>query len=146
MARTKKIEEEIKEAEIKSDTIQKEIDINEIDNKAETISDITVKVFNKDYKISELINITDKSNKNYEELEIAKKFKLLIKNYYEGILYAVLRHCCGKRYTIQDLKKKLEQDDTYTMIDIRCSRKNIRFDKNTVDTVIKIVEKYDLDK
>ena len=43
MARAKKIEEEIKEAEIKTDTIQKEIDVNEVDVKAETISDIIVK-------------------------------------------------------------------------------------------------------
>lgn len=146
MAKAKKIEEEIKEAEIKTDTIQKEIDINEIDDKAEKISDITVKIFDRDYKVTELLEITDKTNKNYEEREIAKKFKLLIKNYYEGILYAVLRHCCGKRYTMQDLKKKLEQGDTYKIIDIRCSRNNIRFDKDTVDTVIKITEKYNLDK
>ena len=146
MPRRKKIdiEKEIKEAEKKTNEIVKELDANEVNKEAEAIVDIPIKIFNKEYKISELIKITDKINKSYEEIEIAKKFKLLIKNYYEGILYAVLRHCCGKKHTIDDLKRKLSEADIYRIIDIRCSRKNIRFDKNTVDTVVKIAEKYNL--
>ena len=146
MARTKKIEEEIKEAEEKTEEISKELDVNEVNVEAETINDVVVKVFDKEYRISDLIAITDKEDKTYEEKEISKKFKLLIKNYYEGILYASLRACCGKRYTIDDLKRKLEEADIYSIIDIRCSRNNIRFDKETVDTVIKVAEKYNLDK
>lgn len=146
MARTKKIEEEIKEAEIKTSKISKELDTNEVNAEAETINDVVIKVFDKEYTISDLIEITDKADKNYEELEIAKKFKLLIKNYYEGIMYAILRPCCGKTYTINDLKRKLEEADAYSIIDIRCSRNNIRFDKNTVDTIINVAEKYNLDR
>ena len=146
MARAKKIEEEIKEAEEKTEEISKELDINEVNTEAETINDVVVKVFDKEYRISDLMAITDKEDKTYEEKEIAKKFKLLMKNYYEGILYASLTVCCGKRYTIDDLKRKLKEADTYSIIDIRCSRNNIRFDKDTVDTVIKVAEKYNLDK
>lgn len=146
MYKSKNIEKEIKEAAIKTNEIAKEVDTNEVNTEAETIKDIKVKVFNKEYNISELIEITDKENKSYEEIEISKKFKLLMKNYYEGILYAALTSCCGKRYTINDLKTKLRQQDTYRIIDIRCSRNNIRFNKDTVDTVIKIAEKYNLDK
>lgn len=143
---SKKIEEEIKEAEIKTNTISKELDINEVNTEAEDIKNIKVKIFNKEYNINDLIKITDKLKKNYEETEISKKFKLLIKNYCEGIAWAVLRPCCGKKYPINDLKEKLKKQETYQIIDIRCSRKDIRFNKETVDTIIKLAEKYNLEK
>lgn len=143
---SKKIEEEIKESKLKTNTISKELDINEVNTEAEDIKNIKVKIFNKEYNINDLIKITDKLKKNYEETEISKKFKLLIKNYCEGIAWAVLRPCCGKKYSINDLKEKLKEQETYQIIDIRCSRKDIRFNKETVDTIIKLAEKYNLEK
>lgn len=143
---SKKIEEEIKESKLKTNTISKELDINEVNTEAEDIKNIKVKIFNKEYNINDLIKITDKLKKNYEETEISKKFKLLIKNYCEGIAWAVLRPCCGKKYSINDLKEKLKEQETYQIIDIRCSRKDIRFNKDTVDTIIKLAEKYNLEK
>lgn len=143
---SKKIEEEIKESKLKTNTISKELDINEVNTEAEDIKNIKVKIFNKEYNMNDLIKITDKLKKNYEETEISKKFKLLIKNYCEGIAWAVLRPCCGKKYSINDLKEKLKEQETYQIIDIRCSRKDIRFNKETVDTIIKLAEKYNLEK
>lgn len=143
---SKKIEEEIKESKLKTNTISKELDINEVNTEAEDIKNIKVKIFNKEYNINDLIKITDKLKKNYEETEISKKFKLLIKNYCEGIAWAVLRPCCGKKYSINDLKEKLKEQETYQIIDIRCSRKDIRFNKETVDTIIKLAEKYNFEK
>lgn len=142
MPRRKKIEDEIIDSETKAKQIQEEVDINEIDKEAETIKDITFVVWDKEYKVSELIKLIDKPNKTYFEIELAKKFKLIMQNYYNGIMHAVLRTCCGKRYTIEDLKKKLTEEDIYNIIDIRCSRNNIRFDKDTVDTVVYFAEKY----
>ena len=146
MPRAKKIEQEIEEAKTKIEEISKEIDVNEVNKEADNISDIIIKVFDKEYKISELIEIADKQNKTYEEAEISKKFKLLMRNYYDGIINALLRPCCGKKYTIDDLKRKLKEKDSYNIIDIRCSRNNIRFDKDTIDKVIIIAEKYKFDR
>lgn len=146
MPRAKKIEQEIEEAKTKIEEISKEIDVNEVNKEADNISDIIIKVFDKEYKISELIEIADKQNKTYEEAEISKKFKLLMRNYYDGIIHALLRPCCGKKYTIDDLKRKLKEKDSYDIIDIRCSRNNIRFDKDTIDIVITIADKYNFDR
>lgn len=140
--KTKNIEEEIKDSENKSEQIKKEIDTNEINKEANTIKDVSFTIWDKEYKVTELIKLIDKKNKNYFEVELIKKFKLLMKNYYDGIMHAVLRTCCGAKYTIEDLKKKLEEKDTYKIIDIRCSRDSIRFDKDTVDTIIQFSEKY----
>ena len=98
----------------------------------------------KDYKVEDLINIVDKEGKNCFELELSKQFKALIKNYYTGIMHSILRTCCGNKYSIEDLKEKLKEKDSYKIIDIRCSRDNIRFDKETVDEVIRLTEKYKL--
>ena len=65
-----------------------------------------------------------------------------MQNYYDGIMHAILRTCCGNKYTIEDFKKKLTEKDIYNTIDIRCSRNNIRFNRDTVDTVIQFAEKY----
>lgn len=140
--KTKNIEEEIKDSENKSEQIKKEIDINEVSKEANTIKDVSFIIWDKEYKVTELIKLIEKKNKNYFEIELIKKFKLLMKNYYDGIMHAVLRTCCGAKYTIEDLKKKLEEKDTYKIIDIRCSRNSIRFDKDTVDTIIQFSEKY----
>lgn len=121
--KTKNIEEEIKDSENKSEQIKKEIDTNEINKEANTIKDVSFTIWDKEYKVTELIKLIDKKNKNYFEVELIKKFKLLMKNYYDGIMHAVLRTCCGAKYTIEDLKKKLEEKDTYKIIDIRCSRR-----------------------
>ena len=140
----KRIEEEIREAETKTEEISKEIDTNEVNTEANTINDIKIEIYKKEYAIEELIKITDKKNKTLDEIEVSKKFKLLIRNYYDGIMWAILKPCCGKHYTIEDLKKKLREADSYKIIDIRCSRTDIRFNKETVDTVIKTIEKYEL--
>lgn len=138
----KKIEEEIKDSANKTKQIEKEIDTNEINEKAETIKNVTFTIYDKEYKATELIELIDKKNKNYFEKELVKKFKLLMQNYYSGIMHAILRTCCGNKYTIEDLKKKLTEKDIYNIIDIRCSRESIRFDKDTVDTVVYFAEKH----
>ena len=43
---------------------------------------------------------------------------------------------------VSEPEQKLEEKDTYKIIDIRCSRDSIRFDKDTVDTIIQFSEKY----
>lgn len=146
MTKTKRIEKEIEQTEKKNISILNETDINESDKEAETISTMKIKIFNKIYKITDLIKLTEKKNKSYDEIEITKKFKLLMKNYYDGIEYAILRNCCGKKYTLQDLKNKLKEKDAYNIIDIRCSRSNLQFDKNAVNTIIEFVEKNNLKK
>lgn len=141
---TKNIDEEIKEANRKTKEIEGETDTNEKSENSKTISDIILNIYNKQYNINDLVKMTDKKSKTLEEVEIVKKFKLLIKNYYEGISYAVLRKCCGKTYTIDDLKAKLKDEKTYKLIEIRCSRNNIKFNKETVNIILNIVEKYEL--
>lgn len=138
----KKIEKEIKDAEKKTKQIEKEIDTNEINEEAETIKDVTFAIWDKEYKAKELITLMEKESKTYFEVELLKKFKLLMQNYYNGIMHAILRTCCGNHYTLEDLKKKLTEKDIYNIIDIRCSRNNIRFNKETVDTIVSFAEKY----
>lgn len=138
----KNIEEEIKDAKNKTKQIKQEVDTNEINKEADTIKDITFTVWDKEYKVKELISLIDKENKSYFEMELIKKFKLLMQNYYNGIMHAILRTCCGNKYTIEDLKKKLTEKDIYNIIDIRCSRDSIRFNKDTVDIVVSFAEKY----
>ena len=97
-----------------------------------------LEIYKKTYKVSELLELTEKKDKAYAEQEIVNRFRELMLNYYRGIEYAILRPCCGKSYTIDELKDKID----YDIIDRRCSRGNMRFDKVTVDTVIAYVEKY----
>ncbi len=141
MPRKKKIEEEIQESEVKTNEIKTETDIledKEDIQEAENINEMIMIVYNKEYKVSELINLMNKKDKTYNEKEIVKQFKELMLNYYRGIEYATFRNCCGKHYTIQDLKDKVD----YGAVERRCSRKSIRFDKITVDTIINFVDKY----
>ena len=138
MPRKKKIEEEIKESEIKTNEIKTETDILEDTTEAESINEMTIIVYNKEYEVSELINLMNKKDKTYNEKEIVKQFKELMLNYYRGIEYATFRNCCGKHYTVQDLKNKVD----YEAVERRCSRKSIKFDKVTVDTIINFIDKY----
>lgn len=141
MARAKKvkpIEEELKENEIKVNELKVEIDTDTKNTEAENIREMELEIYKKVYKVSELFDLTEKENKTYAEREIVNRFKELMFNYYRGIEYAILRNCCGKTYTIEELKAKLD----YDIIDRRCSRGNMRFDKVTVDIVISFVEKY----
>lgn len=138
MPRKKKIEEEIKESEIKTNEIKTETDILEDTTEAESINEMTIIVYSKEYKVSELIKLMNKKNKTYNEKEIVKQFKELMINYYRGIEYATFRNCCGKHYTIEDLKSKVD----YQAVERRCSRKSIKFDKTTVDTIINFIDKY----
>lgn len=136
--KVKPIEEELKENEIKVNEVEAEADTDTVNTEAENIDEMKLEIYKHTYSVSELIKIMNKKKKTYLEQETANRFKELMFNYYRGIEYAVLRNCCGKSYTIQDLKKRLD----YDIIDRRCSRKNMRFDKKTVDTVIKFVENY----
>lgn len=138
MPRKKKIEEEIKESEVKTNEIKTETDILEDTTEAESINEMTIIVYNKEYKVSELIKLMNKKDKTYNEKEIVKQFKELMLNYYRGIEYATFRNCCGKHYTIEDLKNKVD----YEAVERRCSRKSIKFDKVTVDTIINFINKY----
>ena len=138
LKKAKKIENEEVENDIKVSEIEAEVDTDTVNTEAENIEEMKLEIYNKEYKVSELIKMMNKKNKTYLEQETVNRFKELMLNYYRGIEYAVLRNCCGKRYTIQELKSNLD----YDVIDRRCSRKNMRFDKVTVDTVIKFVEEY----
>ena len=138
MAETKKIEIEEVENDIKIKEIEKEIDTNTVNTEAENIDEMKLEIHRHTYSVSELIKIMNKEHKTYLEQETINRFKELMFNYYRGIEHAVLRNCCGKTYTIEELKAKLD----YDTIDRRCSRKNMRFDKTTVDTVIAFVEQY----
>lgn len=136
--KAKKIENEEIENDIKVNEIEAEVDNDTVNTEADNIEKMKLEIYNKEYTVNELIAIMNKDNKTYLEQETVNRFKELMFNYYRGIEYAVLRNCCGKRYTIQELKSNLD----YDVIDRRCSRKNMRFDKTTVDTVIKFVEEY----
>lgn len=138
MAKAKKIEVEEIENDIKVNEIEAEVDTDTVNTEAENIEEMKLEIYKHTYNVSELIKMMNKKNKTYLEQETVNRFKELMFNYYRGIEYAVLRNCCGRTYTIQELKAKLD----YDVIDRRCSRKNMRFDKKTVDTVIKFVEDY----
>lgn len=136
--KVKPIEEELKENEIKVNEVEAEVDTDTKNEEAENIREMELEIYKKVYKVSELLKLTEKKDKTYAEKEIVNRFRELMLNYYRGIEYAILRNCCGKRYTIQELKANLD----YEVIDRRCSRKNMRFDKTTVDAVIRFVEEY----
>ncbi len=140
----KEIEKEIDEAKKKANEIKTEKDVNERNSEAEGLKKIDFKINEKIYDVNKLIEITDKINKTYDEIEVAKKFKILLRNYYDGVMCAALRPCCGKQYTVEDLKRKLKESKMYELIELRCSRNSIKFDKQTIDIVIELVEKYEL--
>lgn len=140
----KEIEKEIDEAKKKANEIKTEKDVDERDSKSKGLKKIDFKINEKIYDINELVKIADKINKTYDEIEVAKKFKILLRNYYDGVMCAALRPCCGKHYTIEDLKRKLNEPKIYELVELRCSRKCIKFDKQTIDIVIELVEKYEL--
>ena len=142
MARqTKKIEDEEIDNDIKVNEIKDDVDTDTLDTEAENIEEMKLKIYNREYTVSQLIEIKDKpeADKTYLEKETIKRFNELMYNYYRGIKHAVLKECCGKVYTINELKSKLNEK-TYEMIDKRMSRDYIRFDKVTVDTIIKYIE------
>lgn len=146
MARKKKIEDELKENEEKVITIEKGTDVQEEtkNNKnrkeAEQINEMELIIYNQTYTVQSLIALQHKKNKTYLEKETVNRFVELMYNYYRGIKHAILRECCGTTYTIQDLKNKLKDENMYKIIDIRCSRKNFKFDRVTVDTIVNYIE------
>ncbi len=137
--KTKKIEEEKIENNTKVEEIKQDIDKDTLNKEAENIEELKLIIYNKEYTVSQLIEIQNKKEKTYLERETINRFDELMYNYYRGIKHSVLKECCGKKYTLNDLKNKLNQE-TYDLIDRRMSRKNIRFDKTTVDTVLKYIE------
>ena len=135
----KEIEEEIKENEIKVNQVEDDVDTNTLNEEADNIEEMKITIYEKEYTVSQLIKIKNKKNKTYLEKETSNRFNELMYNYYRGIKHAILKECCGKVYTLKELKDRLN-DETYNLIDIRMSRKDIRFDRVTVDTVIKYIE------
>lgn len=140
MAKAKNINEEQKETIEKNKQIEAETDTNTVDVNAETLSTMRLEIYNKTYTIEQLKKISNKNKKTYLEKEITNRFRELMYNYYRGIKHAVLRDCCGQTYSIKDLKKELNKKETYNIIDKRCSRSSIRFDKATVDAIVKYIE------
>lgn len=140
MAKSKKIEEEVKEQEVKIQELEQETDTDTLNEEAESVSELTLNIYQKDYKVSELIALKHKTDKSYAEKEITNRFDELMLNYYRGIRHAILRDCCGQTYTLEAVKNKLKEKEAYDIIDRRCSRKDIRFNKETVETIIKYVE------
>lgn len=137
--KTKKIEEEKIENDIKVKEIKGDIDKDTLNKEAENIEELKLIIYNTEYTVSQLIKIKNKKEKTYLEKETTNRFDELMYNYYRGIKHSVLKECCGKKYTLEDLKSKLNKE-TYELIDRRMSRKDIRFDKITVDTVLKYIE------
>ena len=137
--RIKKIEEEKIENDTKVEEIKEDVDKDTLNKEAENIEELKLIIYNKEYTVSQLIEIKNKKDKTYLEKEITNRFDELMYNYYRGIKHLVLKECCGKKYTLADLKSKLSEE-TYELIDRRMSRKDIRFDKTTVDTVLKYIE------
>ena len=135
----KRIEDEEIENDVKVNEIENDVDTNTVSEEAENIEEMKLEIYGVTYKVSQLIEMMEKKKKTYLEKETVNRFRELMFNYYRGIKHAILKECCGKTYTINDLKAKLD----YKTVDIRCSRKSIRFDKTTVDTIIAFVEKYD---
>ncbi len=137
--KAKKIEEEVKVNNIKVVEIEEDIDKDTLDKEADNIEEMKLKIYEKEYTVSELIKIKKKNEKTYLEKETVNRFDELMYNYYRGIKHAVLKECCGRTYTLNDLKSKLN-NETYELIDRRMSRKDIRFDKLTVDIVLNYIE------
>lgn len=146
MGRKKKavaIDEELQESTEKVEAVASETDINTVDTEADNITGMTLEIYHKDYTVQELEELRKKDNKTYSEKEIVNRYVELMYNYYRGIKHAILRDCCGQTYSIADVKSKLNKEEAYKIIDIRCSRKTIRFDKTTVDTIISFIEEYE---
>ena len=119
--------------------IEEDTDKDTIDKEAVNIEEMKLTIYGHEYRVSELIEMKKKEKKTYLEKETINRFNELMYNYYRGIKHSVLKECCGKVYTLEELKRSLN-DKTYKLIDIRMSRKDIRFDKVTVDTVLKYIE------
>lgn len=137
--KAKKIEEEVKANNIKVVEIEEDIDKDTLNKEADNIEEMRLTIYEKEYTVSELIKIKNKNEKTYLEKETVNRFDELMYNYYRGIKHAVLKECCGRIYTLNDLKNRLN-NETYELIDRRMSRKDMRFDKLTVDTVLNYIE------
>jgi len=137
--KSKKIEDEIIDNDVKVLDIENDVDTDTLNEEAESINEMKLTIYNKEYRVSELVEIKNKKNKTYLEKEITNRFDELMYNYYRGIKHSILKECCGQTHTLKELKDVLSED-TYKLIDIRMSRKDIRFDKTTVDTVLKYIE------
>lgn len=137
--KSKIIEEEVKANNIKVAEIEEDIDKDTLDKEADNIEEMKLRLYEKEYTVLELIKMKNKNEKTYLEKETVNRFDELMYNYYRGIKHAILKECCGRTYTLNDLKSRLN-DETYKLIDIRMSRKDIRFDKSTVDTVLNYIE------
>ncbi len=137
--KAKKIEEEVKANNIKVVEIEEDIDKDTLNKEADNIEEMRLNIYEKEYTVSQLIKMKNKNEKTYLEKETINRFDELMYNYYRGIKHAILKECCGRTYTLNDLKSKLN-NETYELIDRRMSRKNMRFDKLTVDTVLNYIE------
>ena len=137
--KSKKIEEEVNDNEIKVLDIEEDTDKDTLNKEADNIEEMKLTIYEREYTVTELISMKNKKEKTYLEKETVNRFNELMYNYYRGIKHSILKECCGKTYTIMDLKSKLN-DEVYEIIDRRMSRKDIRFDKVTVDTVINYIE------
>ena len=137
--KAKKIEEEVVDNEVKVTEIEEDVDKDTLNKEAENIKEMKLTIYEHEYPVTELIKMKNKKEKTYLEKETVNRFDELMYNYYRGIKHSILKECCGKTYTLADLKSRLN-DETYELIDRRMSRKDIRFDKLTVDTVLNYIE------
>ncbi len=137
--KAKKIEEEVIENDVKVSNIEEDIDKDTLNKEADNLREMKLTIYEHEYTVAELNKMKNKKDKTYLEKETVNRFDELMYNYYRGIKHSILKECCGKTYTLEDLKNKLN-DETYEVIDRRMSRKDIRFDKVTVDTVLNYIE------
>ena len=115
------------------------IDSNEIEDD-NLIDNIILRIDEKDYTYSELIDLI---NNNYKELSLykIKEIKRKINNYVTSFIYCVYKAIKTNK-NVKQLKADLIKNQAiYNTIDIACSNQIIKFDKGTVDDVIKIYEK-----
>ncbi len=122
-------------------SLEKEIiiDSNEIEDD-NLIDNIILRIDEKDYTYSELIDLI---NNNYKELSLykIKEIKRKINNYVTSFIYCVYKAIKTNK-NVKQLKADLIKNQAiYNTIDIACSNQIIKFDKGTVDDVIKIYEK-----
>ena len=136
MPRTRKLAVEVAEAEVKAEEIEKGTDIVEETIEAEPIKEVSFIVYRDAIPFTELIAIKQKKGKNIYEIELMKRFDELMLCYYRSIKHALLNLCCGQVGTIKEVRAKLD----YSIVDMRCSRKQIKFNKETVDAILEYIE------
>lgn len=138
----------------KNETINNEEDIIVIDSeeeiimenddvvlldKAENESNIII-INEHEYTCSDLLDIVENRYNSLNKID-RKEIERSIDNYVASFIYCLFKTVKTKE-SIRRLKKRLENEkDLYSDINVCCSNKKISFNKEVIDTIIKIHEK-----